>query len=271
MPVAIRALVASALIGRGRLLRRLGKPETALAASDEVVERFGTDDAPEVRALAAAALVDKGYALYRLREHEAALSVWDQALERCKTDDVPETPTMTAHALSGKCRSQILLGQSEEAVRTCDKLERRFCTLTDDDGIAFGWRAQWVKITALLVQGQHSAAMGTLRSAYSGLDPGNDAMLSEVLNWVPFLIAAKASERDLVDILSADGEKSVALTPLLVALRQRLGQTVREPTEVMEVAADVRAAIENVENASIIPLRDSGSGTIEGVLLPAPD
>ena len=61
---------------------------------------------------------------------------------------------------------------------------------------------------------------------------------------VPNLVAAGASERELVAILLSEPLKSSALAPLIVALRERQGESIRAPSEVREVAADVREHIE---------------------------
>ena len=61
---------------------------------------------------------------------------------------------------------------------------------------------------------------------------------------MPELIATGASTHELVEILSSDKAKSDALAPLIVALRQRTGEEVRAPVEVLEVAADIRERIE---------------------------
>ena len=61
---------------------------------------------------------------------------------------------------------------------------------------------------------------------------------------------------DLIDVLSSDRSKSDALEPFNVALRQRIGETVRAPIEVLEIAQDIRQRIEEVER--------SGGTTISG-------
>ena len=43
-----------------------------------------------------------------------------------------------------------------------------------------------------------------------------------------------------------DPTKSDALMPLIVALRQRMGAEVRAPTEMLEVAEDIRKQIEKI-------------------------
>ena len=106
------------------------------------------------------------------------------------------------------------------------------------------WQVLGLRALALMVQQKQSAAMAAFRSAYAVFPLNDTAVLNEILRLVLNLIAAGASEHDLVEILMSDGTKSGALAPLIVALRQRGGETVRAPTEVLEIAADVRKRIE---------------------------
>ena len=89
--------------------------------------------------------------------------------------------------------------------------------------------------------------MEAFRSAYAGFAPENVTMMREMAAvTIPRLIAVGASEHDLVDILSQRRDKIRALTPLIVALRQRMGVEVRAPTEMLEVAEDIRTLIEMI-------------------------
>ena len=74
-------------------------------------------------------------------------------------------------------------------------------------------------------------------------------MMRQMLDHMMDSIAVGASEIDLIDILSSDGKKSDALEPFIIALRQRIGETVRAPIEVLEIAQDIRQRIEEVEKA----------------------
>ena len=111
----------------------------------------------------------------------------------------------------------------------------------------FTWRAKWLRSAALLMQGKRPAAMEAFRSAYAEFAPENVTMMREIaVMTIPRLIAVGASEHDLVEILSNDRTKSDALTPLILALRQRMGVEVRAPTEMLEVAEDIRKQIEKI-------------------------
>ena len=90
--------------------------------------------------------------------------------------------------------------------------------------------------------------MDAFRSMYAAFVPGNETMMREMMWCVIDLIASGVSEPGLVEILSEDGEKEGALMPLIIALRQRMGEDVRAPKEMLEVAADIRERIEERVN-----------------------
>ena len=58
------------------------------------------------------------------------------------------------------------------------------------------------------------------------------------------LVAAGVPEREIIAILGSEPQKKAAVAPLVIALRQRDGETVRAPAEMLEVAADVRELID---------------------------
>ena len=91
---------------------------------------------------------------------------------------------------------------------------------------------------------ERPATMDAFRSAYAAFLPKNEITMHEILRLVPELIAIGVSAYDLIEILSSDKAKSEALAPLIVALRQHIGEEVRAPVEVLEVAADIRERIE---------------------------
>ena len=97
---------------------------------------------------------------------------------------------------------------------------------------------------AQIVQETPRIDLKSLHSAYDVFVPGNGPMMSAIQRIVPWLVAAGAKGCDLVKMLSCDKAKSEALAPLIVALRQHIGEEVRAPVEVLEVAADIREHIE---------------------------
>ena len=237
--------VAAALVGRGDASGKLGKWEVAIAGSDEVVARFGASDDLRLQWWVACALVDKGRAKEGLGEWESAITAYDEVVTRFGASDNPHLQWQVAWALVDKAERQTEIGLTEKALRACGELERRLGTsLTGDEEIEFTWRAMCLRARALSIRGECERATDAFRSAYAAFLPSHDAMMREMLRLVPDLIAAGASARDLVAVLSSDSTKSGMLAPLVVALSEYGGEEVRAPEEVRKVAEDIRVRIE---------------------------
>ena len=245
----LQVRVAWALSNKGDTKGQLGEFAAAIATYEELIARFGASDAPDLQVPVAWALSDKGDTQRQLGEFAAAIATYEELIARFGASDAPDLQVPVAWALSEKGVRQIEMGRAEEALHTCEELERRLGALTDNAEIEFTWRARCVRALALLVLERHQAAMDAFRSAYAVFIPGDETMMHEMQGIVPELIAAGASERALVEILSSDKVNSGALAPLIIALRQRTGEEVRAPAELLEVAADVRADIRELIEA----------------------
>ena len=237
--------VAAALLDKGNALRELGDIESAIVAYDEILDRFGDSDDLKLHWYVAAAFDYKGSALRELGNIELAITTYDELVVRFGDSNVPEIQWWVAVALADMGIAQIQIGYADEALHTCEELERRLGTyLTGEVEIGFRWRVMLTRTIAFLAKGKHQAAMDAFRSAYAAFVLDNEKMTREMLWVVPILIAAGASAHELVEILISNEEKSGALAPLIAALRQHAGETVRAPAEVLEVAADILKRIE---------------------------
>ena len=144
---------------------------------------------------------------------------------------------------------QVESGRAEEALRTCDEFERRIGSLADDEKAEAQWLGWWIRTKALLRLRRHPDAMDTFRRGHAAFVPGDEAMMRRMVAGVLDLLATGAPEHDLLEVLSSDAEKAAALAPLVVALRQRAGEAVRAPPEVLEVASDIRKRIEEASES----------------------
>ena len=258
----LQVQVAKALFNRGATQVRLGDAQAAMAAFDAVVERFGDSDVPERQELVARALSNKGATQVRLGDAQAAMAAFDAVVERFGDSDVPELQMHVARTLCNKADAEIRLGRAEEALSICEEVERRVGVLAGIEKGAVERQGRWIRTRALLLLEKPAEAMDVFRSVYALFCPGEDTMVSEMLESVPNLIAAGASERELVGVLSSESEKTDALMPLVVALRQRAGEVVRAPVEVLEIAADIHREIEtklasggDASNTPFVPSR----------------
>ena len=236
--------VARSLCNKGAALAALGDNVAAIAAFDDAIDRFGGTEAPELWEEVARALSNLGDVQAQEGNRTAAMTAYDSVIGRFGASDTPELRLSVAMALFGRGVTQAELGQESEALLTCEELERKLGAMTGTARANFAWRVMWVRAAALIAQNRRRAAMGAFRAAYAAFPPGNDAITHWMLGLVRALIAIDAPEYEIIEILSGDSKKSGLLAPLIVALRQRGGETVREPVEVLEVAADVRRRIE---------------------------
>ena len=249
--------VARALFNKGVTHRQRDESSAALAAYDDLVARFGASDTLELQLQVARALFNKGVTHRQRDESSAALAAYDDLIIRFGASDTPELQLQVARALLLKGDRQIEIGRAEEALLTSDHLDHRSQMITDHEpgaGTLWRWYAKWMRTHALLVQKEHSAAMSVFQSVCDMFIVGNETMLREMLARVPILITAGASERDLVNVLSADSKTADAFAPLVVALRLLVGEPVRASAEVLEVAADVRNHIKAAKQ------REAGRG-----------
>ena len=75
-------------------------------------------------------------------------------------------------------------------------------------------------------------------------------MIPELVEAVAMLVVGGVPEREIIGALQSDPQKAAHVAPLVIALRQRSGEVVRAPAEMLEVplpAADVRKRIEETE------------------------
>ncbi len=239
--------IALALLCKGASWAGLGDIQAAISAWDEVVARFGESDTPEVQPQVAIALGSKALMHGQLGDTEDMIAARDEGRARFEAIEWPESPLPLPIVMLlavGLGELQAETGDAEETLRTCDEIERDLGAMTGSERVTLQWRAKRIRTKALLALRQPAAAMDAFRSAYAAFNPADEAMMREMLAGVPDWVTAGASERDLIEILSSDREKAGALQPLVVAQRQRTGEAVRAPGEVLEVAADIREQIE---------------------------
>ena len=123
-----------------------------------------------------------------------------------------------------------------------------------------GWLTSEAAEAQVIREGiEYPATMEAFRSAYAAFLPNKEIAMHEILWLVPNLIATGASTHEFIETLSSNKSKSDALAPLVVALRQRTGEEIRAPAEVLEVAADISERIEaRAANGTPVTFRPSG-------------
>ena len=118
--------IARMLNAKGYAYVHLDQPEAAVAVWDEVIERFGASDAPEVQLAVAVVMANKGSLLGQLGEYEAALAVLDEVVAGFGDADTPEIQARVARALTDKGVSLEQLGRHEAALEVFGEVVARF-------------------------------------------------------------------------------------------------------------------------------------------------
>ena len=241
---AFRMLIAGTLLQKGAVLATSDRHAEAIATADEVVARCIFTSDPELQHILARTMNNKSGSQRMIGDFDAALATSDQIVDRFGGSPAPELRIQVQDALFRKGMIQTRIGRADEALRTSDEFERWIGEPVAGVRSAYAWKAQCIKMFALIAQGDGTAATESLCSVYAALVPEDETMISHVVEGVSGLAAAGVPDRELVAVLSLEPHKAAALAPLIIALRQRAGETVRAPAEVLEVAADVRKRID---------------------------
>ena len=238
----LRLPVAKALVNKGVTLGSLDRIEAEVETYDELLRRFGESDDPELRLPVANALFNKGVRLGSLDRSEAEIETYDELLRRFGESDDPELHLPVAKALVNRGATLGSLDRSEAAVETYDELLRRFGESDDPE-------LHVLVAKALLGKGMTHARRDELNEVvnvcaemiqrFGGGGEEISNMANEMFNLMVKTISTLGAEQAVADLLSKNTDTAAALWPLHVALRQYLGEDVRAPDEVMEVARDV--------------------------------
>ena len=250
--------VARSLVLKAEIVRRRQDDHRGAAAIyGEIIKRFGHSKHLEIRKHLTSARINRAFAFGAIGEFDEEIASYDELIVRLDDLDTLGEKWTALVALAFKTRRLAELGVADEALRACDDYARRLEASADECSIEtrmwMDWHANSSRALALMTKGASEPAMEAFRLAYAAFLPHYEIAMGEMLRLVPELIAAGASEHELVGVLAGDDGKSEALLPMIIALRQRAGETVRAPAEVLQVAADLRKSIEERIAKGIMP------------------
>ena len=246
----LREAVAKASVNKGIEQGRIGEVETAIATFDSIIARFGGSDAPELQKAVASALVGKGITRGLAGDSDAEIAAYDDVIAQFGWADTLEPHEQVARAFIFKASTQFAVGEMGGALSTCDETDRWLASVASKGVPDGGWwamvkgTAAGVRAAALAVRGHRQAAIKAFHSAYAVSRLDDELAMRMLTRAAMELAAGGETPRDVIDALSEDRSKAESLTPLLVALRRRAGDTVRAPAEVLEVADDIDRIID---------------------------
>lgn len=241
--VDVRRVVAKSMVTNANLVAfRLDDLRRASEIYGELVERFRESEDDEILRCVESSWLNQGFVFGGSGHFEQEIECYEELVAWLdKRSAKAEGPSATL-ALMCKSRRLAELGRAEEALTSCQDSVERFdvCANQFEPEIRqwIGWHMEGTRALALMAKGASQMAINSFRSAYGAFDHVNDLHLVEMLRLVPELIAAGASERELVDVLRSDTGRAQRLLPIIVALQQRMSESVRASAEILEVAGD---------------------------------
>ena len=239
-----RALTQKAFIAR----MQLGDDETAFAALDEVIGGFRSTTDIEIKRLVISAFMNRAFMKAAMDDFAGAIESYDELIGLVGGAGESDTePHVVPVALVFRSMSLVEIGRIEEADKVCKELEEKLDLLRGELKAGIESQTMCVRAIAMVARGDTANAMDAFRSAYALFPATHQVPVGCMIRLGIHFVAVGASEREVAKILSGDPTKAGALGPLIVALRQRSGESVRAPTEVLEVAADIRKRISAVE------------------------
>ena len=230
----VRARVAEALAKKGWVYVWMGRYKEAVAAYDQVLSRYGGEGSGFERA-SAIALKGKAALVARFGDAELAVATLTILVERVHSSDDPWTRDWLAGAIADRADLQVQLNRPEDALSDIEKLTSGFSAMLGSKDLQW---AEWTRARALLATGERELALEALRSACDNLKVDEETP-RHLLHHVPELIRCGLAEGHLLEILTSDPHRRAMMAPIVAALRLRIGESVRVPVEVLEVAQDL--------------------------------
>ena len=242
--ITARALTQKAFIAR----MQLGDDETAFAALDEVIGNFRTTTDIEIKRLVIEAFMNRAFMKAAMDDFAGAIESYDELIGLVGGPGEGDTdPHVIPLALVFRSMSLVEIGRLEEADEACQELEEKLGRLQGNLKAGVESQTRCVRAIAMMSRGETAKAMDAFGSAYALFPATHQVPVGCMIRLAVNFIAVGASEREVAEILSGDPTKAGALGPLIIALRQRAGESVRAPTEVLKVAADIRKRISAIE------------------------
>ena len=255
----LQLLIAESLVLKGEIARTRGDDQRLSAEIfGEVVTRFrGSEDAV-ISEIVTSAWLNQGFMYGLLGDFTSEIVCYTGL-----TDWIKERGTLLGNersllvAFTFLSRRMAELGYVAETLEIVDHAAALLEISTDrfDQKIRswIDWHLKATRALALMASGESSAAMKAFLLAYDVFQPDLNVAVAEMLRLVAELIASGASERDLIGVLQSNSSRAQKLQPVIVALKMRLGDAVRAPTEVLEVAADLDECVQRRITEGVAP------------------
>ena len=177
---------------------------------------------------------------------EAAVATWNQLHDRFHSSDEAWVLLVVCNALSYLCESAFRMERWDQASlfsRRLDSLSGNLPAVPFFNEIRFD--ASFLRTLLLSVphEKENMEALSAFRELGIIVEHGSSRMMNLTLVLIRMLLRSGTKETDLIKALSGNKRDDTVLRPLVLALRMAVGDDVREPKEIQEVAQDVQREI----------------------------
>ena len=253
-----------AIMGKSRLLWKVGRAREAIVFCDNHLVRSGTGSDDSFSLLDGFVLVDKGMALVQVGDLETALDICDQVLANLSEIEPTELgESLTAKMMCLKGMIHVLSDEKVEALRVFDEVVIRFGSVmsTPLTGAAVAGslvaRALILETEGRMIRESEFSLLLVFLAEHEDLPPHSVDVIS---GFIVSVGPARALE------LIQESPAVEMLVPLVTALQQELGQTPQVAREVYEIAQDVRRELEEIRGryesiAQIVSSTPAGGDT----------
>jgi len=118
--------VAKLLLRKATVYSEWNQPDNELRTYDEIINRFGESENPELMVRVAKALLNKGYTLGQLDQPDNELKTYDEIINRFGESENPELMVRVAKALFNKGITLGQLGKPDNELKTYEEVINRY-------------------------------------------------------------------------------------------------------------------------------------------------
>lgn len=240
----IQNLIARTMFRKGELLGSVSRDfSQSNHAFEELTKRFDANEDEQIQSMLVSASLRQAVNYGMLGDFEQELNHFDAVVDSYLKRGGTRHMVNYLLALHQKGRRLAELGRYNEALAICNEAER---WLDINPNVykairksALDWHINCTRALGQVGLGNSEKALDALRKAYDNFDVERKYALEEILRLIVELVAAGASERNLIAVLESNETNAQALLPMVVALYRRNRSSMKAPTEVIEVAEDL--------------------------------
>ena len=208
------------------------------------------------------ALSNKVKAETRSGELESASKTCDDIKRRFERSVDPYVQINVASAIWDLAWALVNFGRAEAALHECKELEVIFDKIKGDHVDQARQLIKWVRIKSYTILDDLSSATLEARSVFTEYDFNDENNIEELLLFTVDAVARGVPEKVFLTAFESDRIRLNQIVPLVVALKQRVGEVVREPFEVIAVAGGIQKIID-VRKAQYIEFEQEMPGATE--------